>query len=81
VVAGDPAESAAHVVDGPLDAVNQRLLSSLNATGKLFLTHTRLRGRFCLRLSIGGTWTAERHVRDAWAAIRGAAASLGEVSR
>jgi aromatic-L-amino-acid/L-tryptophan decarboxylase len=51
------------------DETNQRLLNSLNASGKLYLTHTRLRGRFTLRLAIGGTFTQRDHVEDAWAAI------------
>ncbi len=59
-----------------LDDFNQRLLSTLNASGELFLTHTRLRGRYALRLSIGGTWTAERHVRAAWETVRKAASRL-----
>jgi len=36
----------------------------------LFLTHTKLDGRFTLRLSIGQTRTEERHVRKAWELIR-----------
>ena len=48
------------------DAANRALLQRLNASGKLYLTHTVLDGRYTLRLSIGGTLTEERHVRAAW---------------
>lgn len=52
------------------DDVNQRLMDRLNATGRLYLTHTRLGGRLTLRLCVGQTHTEERHVRAAWDLIR-----------
>lgn len=51
------------------DEVNQGLLDRLNASGRLFLTSTRLDGRLVLRLAVGGTWTERRHVEAAWQAI------------
>ncbi len=51
------------------EEVNQQLLDDLNATGRLFLTHTRLDGRLTLRLSIGQTTTERRHVEAAWQLI------------
>jgi aromatic-L-amino-acid decarboxylase len=53
-----------------LDAANQRLLDQVNATGKVFLSHTRLQGRYALRLAIGNLRTRERHVRLAWDLLR-----------
>jgi aromatic-L-amino-acid decarboxylase len=55
------------------DALNERLLERLNRSGRLFLTHTRLRGRYVLRFCVGQWRTQERHVREAWEAIRSAA--------
>jgi len=52
------------------DDVNQRLTDRLNATGRLYLTHTRLGGRLTLRLCVGQTHTEEHHVRAAWDLIR-----------
>jgi len=52
------------------DEFNRRLLERLNQSGKLYLTHTVLRGRFVLRLCVGQTHTEERHVRAAWKLIR-----------
>ena len=46
------------------------LLERLNASGKLYLTHTVLDGKYTLRLSIGGTLTEEKHVGRAWQTIR-----------
>ncbi len=52
-----------------LDRLNAALIEKLNATGRLFLTHTKLRGRYCLRLSIGQTQTGREDVREAMEAI------------
>ncbi len=49
-----------------LDALNMKLLENINATEKVFLTHTTLRGKYALRLAIGQRTTQERHVREAW---------------
>jgi aromatic-L-amino-acid decarboxylase len=49
-----------------LDALNEALMNSVNSTGALFLSHTRLNGVFTLRLAIGNIRTAETHVRRAW---------------
>jgi len=51
------------------DEVSERLLSDLNATGRVFLSHTKLAGRYVIRCCIGGTWTAERHVEMLWRLI------------
>jgi aromatic-L-amino-acid decarboxylase len=58
------------------DRFNERLLDTLNDEGHLFLTHTRVHGRFVLRMAIGGTWTRQEHVDDAWARIRDTAERL-----
>ena len=57
----NPAEPA-----GDLDDLNAGLLDAVNATGEVFLSHTRLDGRFALRLAVGHIRTEERHVRRAW---------------
>jgi aromatic-L-amino-acid/L-tryptophan decarboxylase len=52
------------------DESNEELLRRLNATGKVFLTHTRVRDRYVLRLAIGAPATEPRHVESAWELIR-----------
>jgi len=49
-----------------LDAFNERLLEAVNGTGEVFLSHTRLNGRFAIRLAIGNLHTTEAHVARAW---------------
>lgn len=62
------------------DAFNQALLERLNASGKLYLTHTTLAGRYVLRLCVGQTQTEQRHVEDAWRQIRETAQELEQRS-
>lgn len=52
-----------------LNRLNADLMHRLNATGKLFLTHTTLDGRFTLRFVIAQTSVEERHVLAAWETI------------
>ena len=59
-----------------LDALNRQLLERVNASGRVFLTHTTLRGIFAIRLVVGQRTTAERHVREAWDIIRSSAEEL-----
>jgi aromatic-L-amino-acid decarboxylase len=59
-----------------LDEINRRLLERVNASGRVFLTHTTLRGKYTIRLVVGQRTTEERHVRGAWDIISAAA---GEV--
>jgi aromatic-L-amino-acid/L-tryptophan decarboxylase len=48
------------------DCENERILARVNASGEIFITHTKLDGRYVLRLAIGNARTTEEHVRRAW---------------
>jgi aromatic-L-amino-acid/L-tryptophan decarboxylase len=66
------------VVDEPtLERLNQRLLDAVNASGEVFLSHTKLRGQFVLRLAVGNLRTTDVHVRRAWDLLRENARLLG----
>jgi Glutamate decarboxylase and related PLP-dependent proteins len=58
-----------------LDAANAAIMDGVNRTGEVFLSHTRLDGRFAIRLAVGSIRTEPRHVERAWALLRKAAAS------
>ena len=66
-----------------LDDLNTRLMDAVNRTGEVFLSHTRLRNRFTIRLAIGNLHTKERHVERAWEILRreAAAARNGATTR
>ena len=49
-----------------LDALNEAIMNNVNATGEIFLSHTRLHDLFTLRLAIGNIRTTEAHVSRAW---------------
>jgi aromatic-L-amino-acid decarboxylase len=51
------------------DEANQTIMDCLNCSGDLFLTHTKLNGKFTLRLCVGQTNTQARHVERAWMRI------------
>ncbi len=59
-----------------LDELNRKLLERVNASGRVFLTHTTLRGKYTVRLVVGQRTTEERHVRGAWDIISAAAADI-----
>ena len=56
--------------------LNERLLREINATGKAFLSHTVLNGRFVLRFAIGNFQTGEQDIRETWSLIRETAREL-----
>ena len=58
------------------DQRNEELMNRLNSSGDLYLTHTRLDGRFTLRFCVGQTNTTQRHVEQAWRRIQQAAGKL-----
>ena len=52
--------------EAKLEWLNEQLLQRVNDTGKLFISHTKLNGKFVLRVSISGLRTEEKHVGEAW---------------
>jgi aromatic-L-amino-acid decarboxylase len=59
-----------------LDQLNERVMEEVNRRGKVFLSHTKLKGRFTLRLAIGNIRTTREHVGLAWDELNAALAKL-----
>jgi aromatic-L-amino-acid decarboxylase len=59
--------------EAALDAHNAAIMDAVNRTGEIFVSHTKLRGRFTIRLAIGNLRTERRHVERAWELLRTAA--------
>ena len=59
--------------DPDLDRHNEAIMHAVNAGGDVFLSHTKLHGRYTLRLAIGNIRTEKRHVALAWERLREAA--------
>jgi aromatic-L-amino-acid decarboxylase len=59
--------------EAALERHNQAIMDRVNASGEAFLSHTKLDGRFVLRLAIGNIRTEERHVQRAWELLTRAA--------
>ena len=57
-----------------LDDANAAIMDAVNRTGEVFLSHTRLAGRFTIRVAVGNLRTESRHVERAWDLLRAAAA-------
>jgi aromatic-L-amino-acid/L-tryptophan decarboxylase len=58
------------------DAANYAILERVNASGSAYLSHTKLDGRYVLRLAIGNLRTERRHVEHAWQLLREAQAAV-----
>jgi aromatic-L-amino-acid/L-tryptophan decarboxylase len=55
------------------DAANERAMAAVNASGEVYLSHTKLGGRTVLRLAVGNIRTEQRHVRRAFELLKAAA--------
>ena len=65
----------AGMAEEAIDAANERILDLVNRSGDVFLSHTRLDGRFTLRVALGNPRTRPEHVRRCWEQLNHVAAS------
>ena len=64
-----------------LDEMNSTLIARVNASRRVQLTHTRLGGRYVIRMAVGQRQTERRHVEEAWRLVQDAAASLSRAEQ
>lgn len=62
--------------ESAIATLNAAIMERVNARGQVYLSHTRLDGRYTLRLAIGNIRTQREHVELAWRELRAAATSL-----
>lgn len=64
------------LLDGPaLDEHNRQVLAAVNASGRVWLTHAMLGGRFAIRLALGHSGTTQAAVDEAWDLLQAGAAN------
>lgn len=63
--------------DGKIDRVNSEIVERINASGRAYLTQTKLRGRTVMRIGFGNVLTTQEHIRTAWELIQKAAGEAG----
>jgi len=56
-----------------IDAANEAILEAVNRDGRVYLSHTRLRGRYAIRVAIGNPRQTDEHVERCWSLLREAA--------
>jgi aromatic-L-amino-acid decarboxylase len=59
-----------------VDTLNERIMNSINASGEAYLSHTKLNGKFTLRLSVGSIRVEERHLLKVWDLLTGTLAKV-----
>jgi len=61
-----------------LNALNERIMNEINASGEAYLSHTMLNGKFTLRLSVGNIRVEERHLQKVWKILKSKIGAVGE---
>jgi aromatic-L-amino-acid decarboxylase len=54
--------------------LNKNILENINNSGEIYMSHTKVMGRFIIRLVVGQTYIERKHVLNAWEIIRSEAA-------
>ena len=70
-----------HACDDYLDRLNQAVLDAVNASGEAFLSHTKINGRYTIRLAIGNISSDQADVDRAWTLLRNEASRLHDEMR
>jgi glutamate/tyrosine decarboxylase-like PLP-dependent enzyme len=62
--------------ESDVDQLNSDIVEKINASGRAYLTQTKLRGRTVMRIGLGNVLTTEDHLRRAWEMIQEIASGL-----
>ena len=64
------ANNSESVRESKIDRLNSEIVERINASGRVYLTQTKLHGRTVMRIGFGNILTTEQHLRNAWELIR-----------
>ena len=70
-----PRSATAATVD-KIDSLNSEIVERINASGRAYLTQTKLRGQTVMRIGLGNVLTTEQHLRNLWELIQKTAEQL-----
>lgn len=59
-----------------LDQLNANLAAAINGSGEAYLTHTKVKGKYALRMVIGQTYVQLNHIEESWQLIQTKASAL-----
>src|SRR6266545_7160148 len=59
-----------------IDQLNSDIVERINASGRAYLTQTKLCGRTVMRIGLGNLLTTEEHLRQGWEIIQETASNL-----
>ena len=62
----NPGKKDKKLTEEELEFLNKRLIEEVNRSGKIYITHTKLKGKYSLRLCVGQATTQLKHVEEAW---------------
>ena len=63
-------------VSDKIDNLNSMLVERINASGRGYITQTKLRGQTVMRIGLGNILTTEQHLRNVWELIQQTADTL-----
>ena len=72
----DPAARGRAGSTDPIDQIDGDIVEQINASGRAYLTQTKLRGRTVMRIGLGNVLTTEQHLRNGWEIIKETANEL-----
>jgi aromatic-L-amino-acid decarboxylase len=56
--------------DEKIDMINSKIVEHINASGRAYLTQTKLHGRTVMRIGLGNILTTEQHLCNVWGLIQ-----------
>jgi len=72
-----PGSPTPATTEDKIDQLNSEIVEKINASGRVYLTKTKLRDRMVMRIGLGNVLTTEEHLRNAWELIRETACDIG----